>query len=75
MAEWVGWGATGLFALSYFFKEASALRRVQALAATAWIAYGLLIKAPPVVASNVVVATLALASSSRRLGPRRRRAT
>jgi len=37
--------------------------RLQALAATLWIAYGLVIKAPPVVAANVVVAALALYSS------------
>jgi hypothetical protein len=66
MSDWIGWGATALFASSYFFREPSTLRKVQALAASAWIAYGIIIQAPPVVVSNVVVAVLALASMRRR---------
>ena len=62
MADWIGWGATALFASSYFCREASTLRRVQAVAATAWMIYGVIIAAPPVVVSNLVVATLALVS-------------
>jgi hypothetical protein len=65
MSEWIGWGATALFASSYLFREPATLRKVQALAATAWIAYGLIIHAPPVVVSNVVVAVLALVSMRR----------
>jgi hypothetical protein len=69
VSEWIGWGATALFASSYFFREPKSLRKVQALAATAWIAYGLIIKAPPVVVSNAVVAVLALGSLRQRPSP------
>jgi hypothetical protein len=64
--ESIGWCATALFALSYFVKEPRTMRWVQAGAASIWIAYGALIKAPPVIVANVVVAALALLSSRRR---------
>ncbi len=63
MLESIGWIATALFASSYFFKEQTVLRRVQAGAACLWIAYGLMISAYPVVASNVIVAGIALYTS------------
>lgn len=63
MFEWIGWIATGVFAVSYFCRQASSLRRVQALAALLWIGYGIIIKAPPVIVANVVVAAMALVSS------------
>ncbi len=63
MFEWIGWIATGVFAVSYFCRQASSLRRVQALAALLWIGYGVIIKAPPVIVANVVVAAMALVSS------------
>jgi hypothetical protein len=59
----IGWVATALFAASYFCKEAAALRRTQALAALVWIAYGIALKATPVIVANVVVASLAAWSS------------
>jgi len=59
----IGWVATGLFAASYFCKEPAALRRTQALAALVWIAYGVALRAAPVIVANVVVASLALWSS------------
>jgi Bacterial inner membrane protein len=65
MIEIIGWVATGVFAASYFCKEPAALRRVQAGAALLWIAYGVLLKAPPVIVANVVVAGLAVWSSWR----------
>ncbi len=65
MIEALGWVATGLFALSYFFKAPAALRRIQAAAAALWILYGAAIHAAPVVASNGIVAGLALWSSFR----------
>ena len=65
MLEWIGWVATAIFAGSYFCRQPVYLRRLQALATTLWIVYGLVIKAPPVVAANVVVAALALYSSMR----------
>jgi len=60
MLEWVGWLATVVFAGSYFCQEAVMLRRLQALAALLWIAYGIFIMAPPIIVANVVVAALAL---------------
>ncbi|MBI1765282.1 MAG: YgjV family protein [Acidobacteria bacterium] len=63
--EWIGWAATAVFALSYFCRQPTSLRRVQALAALLWIGYGVIIKAPPVIVANVVVAVMALLSSFR----------
>jgi len=62
MAEVVGWVATATFAVSYFFRQAAALRRVQAAAACLWIVYGVEIRALPVVIANVIVAAAALYS-------------
>ena len=63
MFEWLGWIATAVFAVSYFCRQPAALRRVQALAALLWIGYGIIIKAPPVIVANLVVAVMALLSS------------
>ena len=63
MLEVLGWTATAVFAGSYFSREPLTLRRLQAGAALLWIAYGVLLKAPPVIVANVIVATLALWSS------------
>lgn len=65
MLNWIGWIATAMFAVSYLCKTATALRRVQALAALLWIGYGLLLHALPVVVANLVVAVAALYSSFR----------
>ena len=69
MIEWVGWIATAVFAVSYFCRRPAAMRRVQALAAALWIAYGIAIKATPVIVANLVVAALAIISSFRRRDP------
>jgi hypothetical protein len=61
----LGWVATCVFAASYFFREASALRRIQAVAACLWIIYGVAIGAVPVVVANLIVAGAALYSSLR----------
>jgi len=53
--EYLGWLATGVFAGSYFFSRTEVLRRVQMAGALIWVAYGILIAAPPVVAANVLV--------------------
>jgi hypothetical protein len=54
--------------VSYLCKEAAMLRRLQAAAALVWILYGVLLKAPPVIVANVIVATLAAWSSLRSEG-------
>lgn len=69
MLEYIGWIATLAFASSYFCKRPQSLRRVQAMAALLWIAYGLTIHALPVIVSNVVVACAALYSSWNRAAP------
>jgi hypothetical protein len=61
----LGWVATCVFAASYFFREASALRKIQAVAACLWIIYGVAIGAVPVVVANLIVAGAALYSSLR----------
>ena len=69
MLDSIGWLATAIFASSYFFKQPGTLRRVQALAALLWIAYGVLIHALPVIVANLVVAAVALYSSFRSSRP------
>ncbi len=69
MIEWIGWVATAFFAISYFCRQPAAMRRIQALAALLWIAYGITIKAPPVIVANLVVAAMAIISSFQRRDP------
>jgi Bacterial inner membrane protein len=59
----IGWVATAVFTVSYFFRQPKTLRIVQALAALIWVAYGFLIGAMPVVVANVIVALAAIYSS------------
>jgi hypothetical protein len=73
MIEWVGWVATVVFAISYFCRRPASLRRTQAAAALLWIGYGVVIKAPPVIVANLVVAAMALLSSFQRRGQDRPR--
>jgi hypothetical protein len=65
VSEWIGWVATAVFAGSYFCRQPATLRRFQAVAALLWISYGVLIRAVPVIAANLVVAVLAVWSSFR----------
>lgn len=55
LATALGWIATGVVVSSYFFRRARAMRRVQMAGAGIWIAYGVAIGAPPVIAANVLV--------------------
>ena len=71
MIDSIGWVATTVFAVSYFYRRPAAMRRVQALAAALWIVYGIAIKATPVIVANLVVAAIAIISSFRRRDPRR----
>ncbi|HET8546788.1 MAG TPA: hypothetical protein VFL57_02230 [Bryobacteraceae bacterium] len=63
MLNAMGWAATALSVGSYFFREPTILRRVQAGASCVWIVYGLIIGSAPLVACNVIVAGAALFSS------------
>lgn len=58
--EWVGWVATGLFALSYLVKRPLHLLLLQATAGTLWIVYAVAIGAMPVLIANGVVTCGAL---------------
>lgn len=66
MTAWIGWIATAAFAVSYLARDGRTLRWVQAGAACLWIAYGIALRAAPVVAANVLVAGMALVSARRR---------
>jgi hypothetical protein len=61
----LGWIATAIFVVSYFCKRPAVLRSVQALAALIWIAYGVLLGAPPVIVANAAVAIVAVYSAWR----------
>ena len=69
MIDWVGWVATLIFSASYFCKDPVKLRRMQALAAMVWIAYGIAIAAAPLIVANVIVAGLALYSAREVVAP------
>ena len=62
MTEAVGWAATVVFTTSYFFRQPSTLRRIQAAAACLWIAYGVATGSLPVVVANLLVAAAAVFS-------------
>jgi len=64
----IGWVATAVFAISYFFRRPATLRKIQAFAACLWIMYGIAIGALPVIVANVIVAGSALYSSFRSAG-------
>jgi hypothetical protein len=66
--DWIGWLATAVVTSSYFFKQSSILRRIQATGAIIWLIYGLLIHSMPVVIANLIVAGVAGASSLSRSG-------
>jgi len=61
----IGWTATAVFSTSYFFKEATTLRRIQAAAALLWVLYGVAIHSAPVVVANVIVGVAAIITSLR----------
>lgn len=62
---WLGWVATGMSVGSYFCRNQVTLRRVQAVAALVWISYGIAISAGPIIAANVVIASVAAWSTLR----------
>jgi hypothetical protein len=62
MVALLGWVATAVFAISYFFRRASTLTKIQAAGACLWIIYGMKISAAPVVVANMLVAGAALSS-------------
>lgn len=67
MSEWLGWAATAVFTASYFCKP-SALKPIQMLGATLWIAYGVVTHAQPVVGANLLLLAAAGVTTWRRRG-------
>jgi hypothetical protein len=63
MLNSIGWLATAVFAGSYFYRQATTLRKIQAAAALLWVAYGFMIGAMPVVVANIIVAVAAVYTS------------
>lgn len=63
MLDTIGWIATAVFSISYLFSNGTALRRVQAIAAVLWIAYGIAISSKPVIVANLIVAIAAIGSA------------
>lgn len=63
MNDAVGYFATLLVLISYFFRQPKHLRRVQAVAAFHWTLYGVLIDSMPVIVANILVAAIAIWSS------------
>ena len=63
MRDLIGWLATAVFVSSYFTKQSVSLRRIQGVAACLWALYGVLIHSAPVVAANLIVASVAVAST------------
>ena len=59
MVEYLGWLATAVFVGSYLCKGSDTLKRVQMIGALMWVVYGLLIRATPVVAANLLVLSAA----------------
>ncbi|BCS33320.1 hypothetical protein TBR22_A25470 [Luteitalea sp. TBR-22] len=55
----IGWAATAVFTASYLTRGQERLRRVQMAGATLWLTYGLVIEAPPVIGSNILVLSAA----------------
>ena len=68
MIEALGWAATAVFVASYFFRRPERLVRVQMAGALIWVGYGVLARAAPVVAANLLVLGAA-AWKSRRGAP------
>jgi hypothetical protein len=68
VVEMLGWAATAVFAGSYLCERPAALVRAQMLGALMWTVYGVLVRAPPVVAANLLVLGAA-AWKARRVAP------
>ena len=55
----IGWAATAVFTASYLTRGQARLRRVQMAGAALWLTYGLVLQAPPVIGSNILVLSAA----------------
>jgi hypothetical protein len=71
--DYLGWAATIVFVGSYFCTSPHALRRVQMVGATMWMAYGIMMHAAPVFVANLLV--LCAAAWTAAISSRRRAST
>ena len=71
----IGWAATAVFTASYLTRGQSRLRRVQMAGATLWLTYGIVMQAPPVIGSNVLVLSAACWAEYRQRRDQRAQAT
>ena len=65
MVDYLGWLATAVFVSSYFCTRAQALRRMQMLGALMWMAYAVVMHAPPVFVANLLVLCAAAWTAAR----------
>ena len=68
MLHWIGWIARPSLKAPSLQAATQSRKRLQALGASCWLVYGVLIHSAPMVASNIIVAGVAVYSSLRR-GP------
>jgi hypothetical protein len=54
LIELLGWVATGIFSMSFFFKDRN-LKIIQGFGASLWVFYGYSINATPVMIANLIV--------------------
>lgn len=66
MYDWIGWIATSLFTLSYFVRGERNLLKLQSMAASVWCVYGIILRSPPLIVANVIVAASAGYTAFRR---------
>jgi hypothetical protein len=73
LIEALGWASTAVFVGSYFCTRERTLVRAQMLGALMWTAYGVLVRATPVVGANLLVLAAAAwksrGSPQHRVGP------
>jgi hypothetical protein len=74
IVESVGWVATAAFVGSYFCTRGETLLRAQIAGALAWVAYGALARAPPVIVANLLVVAAAVWKAARAKVPPSRQA-
>ena len=67
MVDYLGWAATAIFVGSYFCKAPNTMRRIQMIGAVMWMAYGIVMRAPPVFVANLLVLCAAAWTATRAL--------
>ena len=55
----VGWAATAVFVMSYFFRHPAALRAAQLFGGALWLLFGVMIASMPVIVCNALIVVAA----------------